>query len=416
MENIILNEGYQNSNSFFSSGKNDKIFIKKKSYIDLSNCAGSLILGHNTSLYKNKIYEYLIKNNSVFAHPNIHALNFSKTIKKVFPNFKKIIFCNSGTEAIIKALRLCQSLSKKKYIISVSGSWHGSVDQLLYSPDKNFRPKPLSAGLKNSERKNLIFIPYGDESKTKKILDKKKKNIKCLIVEPIQASLPGDNSKKYLKFLERYCQKNNIFLIFDEIITGVRSYKYSVQNNFNLKPDISIIGKILGGGLPVGIIGITNRIDKLLKNKPPVFFGGTFSGNSFTTFLGNEILKYLIKNKKILKNLNIKSKYFQKNLNYFLEKKNINAKIYRYSSLLRIVFTKKKIINRIQRDFFENKYSKKIKMFRSYLFKNRIYYPSSGVIFFSASTSRKSIAYVIKFIKKGMLKYFNNNFNRRMSN
>jgi len=80
------------------------------------------------------------------------------------------------------------------------------------------------------------------------------------------------------------------------------------------------------------------------------------------------------------------------------------------------VFTKKKIINRIQRDFFENKYSKKIKMFRSYLFKNRIYYPSSGVIFFSASTSRKSIAYVIKFIKKGMLKYFNNNFNRRMSN
>ena len=259
----------------------------------------------------------MINNSSVFAHPNVHALKFSKTIKKIFPNFAKIIFCNSGTEAVIKALRICEALSKKKYIVSVAGSWHGSVDQLLYFPNKNFTPKPLSAGLKNSEKKNLIFIPYGDEQLSKKILDKKKNNIKCLIVEPIQASLPGDNSKEYLKFIERYCLKNNIFLIFDEIITGVRSDKFSVQNNFNIKPDITIAGKILGGGLPIGIIGITNKIEKLLKKKPAVFFGGTFSGNSFVTFLGNEILNYLIKNKRILKKLNIKAKYFQTELNFF---------------------------------------------------------------------------------------------------
>ena len=92
MKNIILNEGYQNSKFFFSSGKNDRVFIKKKSFIDLSNCAGSLILGHNNHLYKNKMKEYLIKNNSVFAHPNVHALKFSKTIQKIFPNFAKIIF------------------------------------------------------------------------------------------------------------------------------------------------------------------------------------------------------------------------------------------------------------------------------------------------------------------------------------
>jgi glutamate-1-semialdehyde aminotransferase len=122
--------------------------------------------------------------------------------------------------------------------------------------------------------------------------------------------------------------------------------------------------------------------------------------------LGNEILNYLIKNKRILKKLNIKAKYFQTELNFFFENKKINARIYRYASLLRIVFTRKKIVNRIQRDFFENQYTKKIKMFRSYLFKNGIYYPSSGVIFFSASTSNKSITYLIKFIKKGILKYF----------
>jgi glutamate-1-semialdehyde aminotransferase len=152
--------------------------------------------------------------------------------------------------------------------------------------------------------------------------------------------------------------------------------------------------------------GLGSRISEETKKKPAVFFGGTFSGNSFTAFLGNEILNYLIKNKIILKNLNIKAKYFQNELNSFFENKKINVKIYRYASLLRIVFTKKKIVNRIQRDFFENQYSKKIKMFRSYLFKNSIYYPSSGVIFFSASTSNKSIVHLIKFIKKGILKYF----------
>jgi glutamate-1-semialdehyde 2,1-aminomutase len=407
MKNIILNEGYQNSAPFFSKGKNDKIFINKKSYIDLSNCAGSLILGHNSFFYKKIIKKYFKNNYSVFSHPNTHALKFSETIKKIFPNFSKIIFCNSGTEAIIKALRICEALSSKKYVASVAGSWHGSVDQLLYYPDKKFLPRPISSGLKATDKKNLIIIPFGDEKLSKKILDKKKNKIKCLIIEPIQASLPGSHSKKYLKFLEKYCKINDIILIFDEIITGVRSDNFSVQNNYSLKPDITIAGKILGGGLPFGIIGISKKIDKFLKEKKlPVFFGGTFSGNSFVTFLGNEILTYLIKNKKKLKELNAKSEFFEKNLNNFFIEKNIDVKIYRYASLLRIVFTRKKIINRIQRDFIENQHSVKIKKFRSYLFRNNIFYSTSGVVFFSIMTSNKSVNNVIKHIKNAIFKYF----------
>ena len=134
MKNLILNEGYQNSKILFDKGIKDKIYIKKKEYIDLSNCAGSLILGHNSKIFKKSIRKYLNSNLSIFAHPNLHAKNFSQTIKKVFPNFSKIIYCNSGTEAVSKALRICRAINgKKKYIVSVSGSWHGSVDRWLQS-------------------------------------------------------------------------------------------------------------------------------------------------------------------------------------------------------------------------------------------------------------------------------------------
>tara|TARA_B110000027_G_C16095483_1_gene290592 strand:- start:634 stop:1296 length:663 start_codon:yes stop_codon:yes gene_type:complete len=219
--------------------------------------------------------------------------------------------------------------------------------------------------------------------------------------------LPLQNSKKYLKFLETYCKKNQIILIFDEIITAIRTKNKSVQNNYKIKPDITIIGKIFGGGLPIGIIGISKKIQKdLQKQKKKVFFGGTFSGNSLSTFLGNEIIKHILANKKILENLDDKAKFFESNLNMFITKNNLDLKIYRYSSILRIVFTKNTVINRIQRDFFETKNTSKIRLFRKYLFKNKIYYSTSGIIFFSSLLSNNSLDYIIRYIKKGFIKYF----------
>ena len=110
--------------------------------------------------------------------------------------------------------------------------------------------------------------------------------------------------------------------------------------------------------------------------------------------------------RKIFNNLNSKSKYFQETLNIFIKKNNLNLKIYRYASILRIIYTKNNLDNRIQRDFFESKYSKNIKKFRSYLFDKKIYYPSSGIIFFSNQTSYKNINHVIKHIKIGFKNFF----------
>ena len=411
MSNLILNEGYENNTDLFFRGQDEKIFTKNKKFIDLSMCAGSILLGHNHKIFRQSIAKFISKKVSNLAAPNIHAKIFSRNIKKIIPNAEKIIFCNSGTEAVLKSLRLARALNGKSKIALVTGGWHGSVDQLLYKTDKNLKPVALSSGLPIESSKKLILIPYNDINKSKLILEKNKKKISCLIIEPIQGSLPYENIKKYLKFLEIYCKKNDIILIFDEMITGLRTNCSSVQDYYKINPDISTFGKCFGGGLPIGIISISKATFKKVKKiKHKVFFGGTFSGNSIVAFVGNEILNYIIKNKKkIFKKINTNAEYFENNLNKFFKSKNLDLKIYRFKSMLRLVFTKDSLNDRVGRDFLELKKNKLILKFKNYIKSKDIYLPSSGVMFLSYSHERKHMDFIIKEFKKGSLKIFNKN-------
>lgn len=408
MKNYSLNEGYQNSSNFFDKGIGSKVFIKNKKFIDLSFSAGCLLLGHNSLIFKKIIKDFLSKKISIFAAPNKQAVDFSRTLKKVFPQYSKFIFCNSGSESVMKTIRICNALTKKDLIISVSGSWHGSNDKTLFSINKNLKTIPLSDGLGKYNKKNIKFIPYNDIELSKKILNKYKNEISCIIIEPIQAGLPNEEAINYLKFLDIFSKKNKKILIFDEIITGLRTDCSSVQQIFNLNPDITTFGKALGGGFPIGIIAIKKNIEnKIKKNKKKIFLGGTFSGNSIATYSGKITTDYLIKyKKKIFDDINRKSIFFLNSLKKIIYENKINASVYNFKSIFRIVFTKGKLKNRIQRDFFESREIKNIKLFKDYLFLNKIYYPSNGIIFLSHQTTIKDLKKIIKYIKKGLLKYF----------
>ena len=405
MKNLILNEGYEKSIGLITKGFGAKIKLNNKNYFDLSNCAGSIILGHNNIVFKKALSNISKKEISNFAFPNIYAKRLAELVVKKIPQINKVIFCNSGSEAIYKSIRISKAANKKKKIVSATGDWHGSVDQLLYSPSKKLEPKKMSEGLSEYDKKNLIFIPYNDILSSKKILEKHKKNINCIIIEPVQGCLPQKNVFQYLKFLENFSKKNNIVLIFDEMITGFRLKEYSIQNKYKIKPDITTLGKIAGGGLPIGIIGINNKIQSLIQKKK-IFYGGTFSGNSISTYIGYNILKKIINNKDIIRNINKKSKFFQDELNYFFEKKNFDAQVFRHESILRIVYSKKKIINRSSRDFFEKAKLKKVNKLRNYLFDNKILYPSSGIIFISYVLNKRSLDYIINKFKSGFNKFF----------
>ncbi len=408
LNDLIINEGYQNNKDYFSGGNGSSIFLDKKKFIDLSFCNGTLLLGHNSKILQSSLSHIAKKNVSVMATPNTQAKQFSKIIKRVIPYGSKFVFCNTGTEAITKSLRICRAISKKKLIISVSGSWHGSVDNLLFIPDKNLKPLPLSAGLSDYNKKNIKFIPYNDINLSEKIIRRFKKNISCIVVEPIQGCLPMEEAKSYLKFLRRISKRFKIPLIFDELITGLRTEGGTLQDYFKIKPDISTFGKCFGGGLPLGIISISREIfKKMNKNQRRVFFGGTFSGNSLSCYVGMKTTEYIVKNKKkIFSKLERVSSHFQKQLNVFFNKQDIKAKVYRFKSLLRIVYTDHNVVNRTQRDFFETKNLKRINNLRNHLRKNKIYYPKNGLIFFSDQTSLKEVNKVINIIKTGFLKKF----------
>jgi glutamate-1-semialdehyde aminotransferase len=157
--------------------------------------------------------------------------------------------------------------------------------------------------------------------------------------------------------------------------------------------------------LPLGVIALSKRtLNKIKKRKLNIFYGGTYSGNSFSSLLAYETTKYIIKNKKIINDLNKKSKYFQINMNNFFQEQKIPAKIFRFQSLLRLVFSDKIINNRAQRDYFEIKNINKINKFRDFLKSKGILYPKNGLIFFSAKTSAKNLNFIIKNFKGG-LKY-----------
>ena len=156
MKNHSLNEGY-NQKLFLKGGLGSKVFSRNKVYQDLSFGAGSLILGHSNLIQK-KCFNLFRKDKiSLLAHPNIQANNFSNLLSKIFKEYPKFIFCSTGSEAITKALRITKAISKKKLIISVTGSWHGSVDKLLFK-EKKTKSIPLSDGLSEEDSKNIKFI------------------------------------------------------------------------------------------------------------------------------------------------------------------------------------------------------------------------------------------------------------------
>lgn len=401
MNNFLLNEGYDDLNDLFTSGEGSNIYIHKKKYLDLSLCAGSLILGHNPIVFQKSVKNILRLGISNFAAKNKYAVEFSKTLKGIFPEYEKFVFCNSGTEAVMKSLRIARAVTKKNIIISVTGSWHGSTSELLYTNNNKLGNEELSSGLDLNFKKNLKFIPYNDIQTSEITLNKYKKQIMCVIIEPIQGCLPTE-AKKFLKFLDNYCKKNKLILIFDEMITGLRFNCSSVQNQFDLKPSITTFGKCFGGGLPIGIIGIKKGIiKKLNKNKKKIFFGGTFSGNSQISYVANESVKFIIRNKKkIFPKIEKKAIFFEKTLNNFFNTNNYDAKCYRFSSMLRIVFSKKNIKNRYQRDFLEKSKKASIINFKNFLFKNRVYLSRSGIIFLATTTSKKDLLNLIQTIKK----------------
>ena len=263
--------------------------------IDFVCTWGPAIHGHNDPDIAAAIGKAL-KNGTSFGTPNPYEVEMAELIVDMVPSVEKVRMCNSGTEATMSAIRLARGYTKRDKIIKFAGCYHGHVDSLLVKAGSGALTLgyPDSAGIPSSFAAETIVVEFNDPDALRAVLNEHAANVAAIIVEPFPANcgliLPDAH---YLAFLRDQCTQHGIVLIFDEVMTGFRLAAGGVQERVGITPDLTALGKIIGGGLPVGAFGGKAEIMDYLAPLGPVYQAGTLSGNPLAMAAGIAALKKL---------------------------------------------------------------------------------------------------------------------------
>ncbi|MFG1449326.1 MAG: glutamate-1-semialdehyde 2,1-aminomutase [Thermoplasmataceae archaeon] len=271
--------------------------VDGRRYIDYCLGFGPSILGHSPENVVKKLKEKLA-DGFIYGAPTENESKLGKVIKGAIPSIEKMRFTNSGTEATMHAIRLARAFMKRDIIVKFDGAYHGSHDYVLQKMGSGGLTFGISSspGIPEQVSSTVVVGKFNDEESVRKIFSTFKGKIAAVIVEPVLGNvgvIPPAGG--FLNFLEEQCRQDGSLLIFDEVITGFRFTFGGYQNSIGIKPDITILGKIIGGGLPVGLFGGRSDIMDMIAPSGPVYEGGTFSGNPLTMIAGYETLSELRK-------------------------------------------------------------------------------------------------------------------------
>ncbi len=315
---------------FIKKGKGSKIIdIDNREYIDYCLSWGVLILGHANQVVTRSVYD-TIQNGSSFGAPTVQETTLAKLVVEAVPSVEQVRFVNSGTEAVMSAIRLARAFTKKKKIIKFDGCYHGHADHLLVSAGSGIATlkEASSEGVPEEFINETISVPFNDEDVVNSTFQRYKGEIAAVIVEPVPANMgviiPPEN---YLSFLRKITTDNDALLIFDEVITGFRFGFGGVQSIFGIEPDLTTFGKILGGGFPIGVYAGKRQIMSLISPDGPVYQAGTLSGNPVAVTAGSTTLEAL-KQEGFYDTLNKKAADFESELKKIVMKKQMQANFF----------------------------------------------------------------------------------------
>ena len=357
--------------------------VHGNSYIDTTMGSGAQIIGHNNKLIK-KISQQIEKG-TIYTIPNCHTRQVNYYLKKyINPDFyEQYIFCNSGTEANMRAIRLARAFTGKSLIGRFHGGWHGGLDGFL---DEH----PDNKGVPQETNKLFKVLPYNDEQCFNMITE----DMAAVIIEPVQGSNPRSDVKEFLQRLRQKCTDTGVLLIFDEVMTGFRLSANGGSGAFGVRPDLITYGKVLGGGFPIGALGGREQI---MKTKG-VFYGGTFSANPLNMYAASLILETIVTAEYIQYDvLQQAGLSFRNTMNDFFVSQNKKMRVIGCGPLSRIIFTEHFIKNRKERDCFEpagaqEKFSRELK-------KLGVFVNGNGLYHFSMSHTPDVVDKIIKAIK-----------------
>ena len=332
---------------FIESARGSKIYdVDGNEYIDYVLSWGPMILGHAHPTIIKALQKAAEKGTS-FGAPTPLEVELAGMVRKVYPSMEVMRMVSSGTEATMSAIRAARGFTGRDKIVKFEGCYHGHADGLLVKAGSGAATfgVPTSPGVPKDYARNTITLPYNDLNAFKKISEKAGKDIACVIIEPVVGNsgciLPKPG---YLEGLRSVTKKHGIVLIFDEVMTGFRVSYGGAQKAFGIKPDMTCLGKVIGGGLPVGAYGGREDIMRKIAPDGPVYQAGTLSGNPLAMTAGIETLKILSK-PDTYKKLMAKSEGLEEALKDAAKRAGIKTKFYRAGTMFCTYFTDKEVYN-----------------------------------------------------------------------
>jgi len=338
-------KGLNRAPLFINRAVGSKIYdVDGREYIDYVSSYGPMILGHGRAEVVDAVRNALDDGFS-YGAPTEKEYILAKMITDLMPSMDLIRFVNSGTEAVMSAIRLARGFTNRDLILKFRGCYHGHSDGMLVKSGSAALTQGVSdsLGVISDYAKNTLVAEFNDKESVEAIFKKYGNKIAAVITEPVPANmgviLPKDN---FLGFLREICDKYESLLIFDEVITGFRLSIEGAQGLYGVKPDLTTLGKIIGGGMPIGAFGGRRDIMEMISPLGGVYQAGTLSGNPIATTSGIATLN-LIKNntdiyEKMKKNVLILEKSIKEHFNS-------EVCINRAESLFSIFFTNKEVNN-----------------------------------------------------------------------
>jgi len=332
---------------FIAKAQGSKMWdVDGNEYIDYVLSWGPMILGHGHP----RVVEALkaaVENGTSFGAPSELEVKMARMISEAMPSMEMIRMVNSGTEATMSAIRLARAYTNREKVLKFEGCYHGHVDSLLIRAGSGATTLgiPDSPGIPQDYIKHTLIAPYNDLEGVKKIFAKEAGHLACVIVEPVAANMgvipPKDG---FLEGLRQLTQEHDVVLIFDEVISGFRVSYGGAQSLYRIKPDLTCLGKVIGGGLPIGVYGGRREIMQMVAPSGPVYQAGTLSGNPIAMTAGITTLEILSQG-GMYEDLEEKAKHLFEGLVDAAQKAMMAINPTRIGSLLCLFFTHEKVIN-----------------------------------------------------------------------
>ena len=382
---------------FISSASGDRIYdIDGNEYIDYVLSWGPMILGHAKSEIVAALQEAVLRGTS-YGAPTLLETELAKKIQAFMPNMEMLRMVNSGTESTMSALRVARGYTGRDKIVKFIGCYHGHSDGLLVKAGSGLATfgVPDSPGVPAGVAADTLTVPYNDIEAIKALFEKEGHAIAAVIVEPVAGNMgcvppvPG-----FLETLRELTKAHGALLIFDEVMCGFRASSGGAQKKYNIEPDLTCLGKIVGGGLPMAVFGGSREIMSQVAPAGPIYQAGTLSGNPIAVTAGLATLSILQQDPTVFKRINQSTETLCQGLKELAAKHNVPVQVQYVGSMFTLFFSDKPVLNFDDASACDMEAFKK---FFHYNLSHGIYYAPSQYEsnFMSAQHSAKDIEHTL---------------------